>query len=97
MNNKIITEELAKLYEKQGYLEDALQSYSSLYKKTGKKEFAKAIENLKNKITPTEKKSVTAPVKNYKGEALKLFEKWLNMVILEKEVQDFKKIQAKQE
>jgi hypothetical protein len=97
VNNKIITEELAKLYESQGYLEDALQSYSLLYKKTNKKKFAKAIENLKNKITPTEEKSVTAPVRNYKDEALKLFEKWLNIVVLEKEVQNFKKIQAKQE
>ena len=111
MKEKIITKELAKLYEKQGYLEDSLKCYISLYEQTNKQEFADAIENIKNKINPVENKSVDErPTGVWKkssdnepghegkddssSRALSLFEQWVNMIVLEKKIQNFKKIQA---
>lgn len=108
MKEKIITKELAKLYEKQGYLEDSLTCYLSLYEQTKEQEFADAIEKIKNKINPNEtqdnKTDVTwqKPSDDFKekektNRALTLFEEWLNMIVLENKIQNFKKVQAKNE
>jgi hypothetical protein len=56
LKEKIITQELAKLYEKQGYLEDSLSCYSELYEQTGNQKFADAIAKLEGQIN-TDKKS----------------------------------------
>lgn len=121
MKNKIITKELAKLYEKQGYLEDSLECYSLLYDKTQKKEFAQAIDRIQNKIDPIEKSSIKKKsaahwekFSDFKSDfqalsaldydsknqednkALTLFEQWVNMIVLEKRIHNFKKIQARQ-
>ena len=128
MKEKIITKELAKLYEKQGYLEDSLTCYSSLYEQTNKQEFADAIKKIKNKINPVKNKSadkgsvgkrlvderlVDERLVDEKPDAfwtkpsdfkenddkstrvLSLFEQWVNMIVLEKKIQNFKKNQAK--
>ncbi|MCK5098204.1 MAG: hypothetical protein KAR45_08865 [Desulfobacteraceae bacterium] len=126
MKEKIITKELAKLYEKQGYLEDSLTCYLSLYEQTKEEEFAKAIEKIKNKLNPVKNESLEeSPNKSldkrvethwkkpseYKDDskadskekenksikALTLFEQWVNMIILEKKIQNFKQIQVKYE
>ena len=126
MKEKIITKELAKLYEKQGYLEDSLTCYLHLYDQTKEEEYAKAIEKIRNKLNPVENKSINKPsndplnesldkkpeiywkkpteyndILNEKGgkniRALTLFEQWVNMIILEKKIQNFKKIQVKYE
>ena len=126
MKEKIITQELAKLYEKQGYLEDSLACYLSLYEQTKEEEFAKAIEKIRNKLNPVKNKSTNKPVdekpeiywkkpfeysvedtaddkadsegkEDKSARALTLFEQWVNMIILEKKIQNFKKIQVKHE
>jgi hypothetical protein len=104
MKDKIITKELAKLYEKQGYLKDSLTCYQSLYEETKDHEFADAIGKIKNKINPQEEKedkdntqeqspSSELKKKGKGNKALDLFEEWLNMLILEKKIQNFKKVQ----
>ena len=126
MKEKIITKELAKLYEKQGYLEDSLTCYLSLYEQTKEEEFAKAIEKIRNKLNPVKNESInkspnespSEPLdekvethwkkpaeykddskgkENKSIKALTLFEQWVNMIILEKKIQNFKKIQVKYE
>jgi quinol monooxygenase YgiN len=102
MKEKIITKELAKLYEKQGYFEDSLACYISLYEQDRKQEFADAIERLKNRINPQAVKDNKAGTSWYKtfsskekeeksNRTMVLFEQWLNMIVLEKKVQNFKK------
>ncbi|MCP3900242.1 MAG: hypothetical protein GY707_11085, partial [Desulfobacteraceae bacterium] len=110
----IITKELAKLYEKQGYLEDSLVCYTALYEETKNQEFADAIENIKSKISPNnnilpQEENKNEPVtglsepsdseskKKKDNRALELFEEWLGMLILEKKIESFKKIQVKHE
>jgi len=95
MKDRLITKELAKLYEKQGYLEDSLTCYISLYEETKEQEFADAIEKIQNKISPQEKKENKTDLKGKGNKALLLFEEWLNMLILEKKIQSFKKVQKK--
>ncbi len=112
MTEKIITKELAKLYEKQGYLEYSLACYIELYDKTKNQEYADAIEEIKKKINPDDQiiddeenendpdKTLPKPIELEKKQkndnrALKLFEEWLNMIILEKKIESFKKIQQK--
>ncbi len=107
MKEKIITKELAKLYEKQGYLEDSLECYLKLYEQTKEQEFADAIEKIKNKINPREVKENKAdltwqkPVEDFEkkksNKAVTLFEEWLNMLVLENKIQNFKKVQLKHE
>ncbi len=114
MTEKIITKELAKLYEKQGYLEDSLACYIELYDKTQNYEFADAIKNIKKRINPDDQtiydeeneresdEDMQKPIgferKQEKGNrAFELFEEWLNMIILEKKVESFKKVQQKHE
>lgn len=108
MIEKIITKELAKLYEKQGYLEDSLACYIDLYDKTKDQEFADAIEKIKNKISPSDDKEKGSDTKlqqpsdleeneDKSKKTLALFEEWLNMIVLEKKIKSFKKIQLKHE
>ncbi len=105
MNHKPVSKELAKLYEKQGYLEEALACYLSLYEQTKDKDFVKAIESLKNKITPSDKESgllVEKPLdetdkNNLSSKTITLFEQWLDMLVLKKKIQNYKKIQTSYE
>ena len=108
MKEKIITKELARLYEKQGYLEDSLACYISLYEQDRKQEFAKAIEELKNRINPNAEKENKADMSWHKpfgskeqkeksNRTIALFEQWINMIVLEKKVQNFKKIHLNHE
>ncbi len=144
MKEQVITKELAKLYEKQGYLEESLTCYTSLYEQTSEPECAEAISKIKNKINlldnkvekdnkfwiapakptkstenitsepvalgetpepeePTDPSAVNFSLssedsgnnKSKREKILTLFEKWLNMMILERRVRDFKNLQIK--
>ena len=123
MNEKIITKELAKLYEKQGYLEESLACYSSLYEQTKEEKVADAIEKIRKKLNPvkselinkssnesldkeskihwkkssehkqkpSEHKTDSKEKEDTSTRVLTLFEQWVNMIVLEKKIQNFKK------
>ena len=114
MKDKAITKELAKLYESQGYLEDALEGYLILYTQTKKQEFADAIEKIKHKLSsdstnlsergnkpklhwekPGSIKADSETIDTGSTRTLKLFEEWVNIVVLEKKIRKFKKPQVK--
>ena len=89
MTQDIKTLELAKLYESQGYYEDALKIYSFLNNRettneitAGLKRMEKKIDNEVSDSLPEEKIS-------------QLFEKWLMLMILEQRLDNFKKIKSR--
>ena len=89
MNNDIKTLELAKLYERQGYYKDALETYSYLEdQKTGPeiqagiKRMAKKMEDAGLQTCPGENISI-------------LFEKWLMLMVLRHRLDNFIKIRKR--
>lgn len=112
MKEKLITKELAALYEKQGYLDDALTCYLYLDEQNKEHEFAEAISDIKDKINfqKNQEDQDEKPDRHWKkpsdsdsdeedgsAKVLSLFEEWLNMIVLEKKIHNFNKIQANYE
>ena len=112
MKEKLITKELAALYEKQGYFEDALSCYLYLDEQNKKHEFTAVVKDIQNKINSRknqenqEKKTnrhwkkpsdLDSKEEDRSIKVLSLFEEWLNMIVLEKKMHNFKRIQANYE
>ncbi|GEM_PF-5275231 len=96
MKKEIITEELAKLLKRQGYLEDSLECYITLHKSTGKLKFLKAAKEIRNIIKPVNSSGENMD-SGKSARVSELLEQLLDMVILEKKIHSFKKIHNNQE
>ena len=94
MNQDIKTLELAKVYETQGYYKDAFEIYSFL--KT--EQTSDAVEaGLKRMEKKMEEKLAASGIKESIPRPKKismLLEKWLNLMILKKRLNNFKRIKS---
>ncbi|NOX34022.1 MAG: hypothetical protein GXP56_09845 [Deltaproteobacteria bacterium] len=89
MTHEFKTLELARTYESQGYLQDALEIYSSL--NTGK-----APDEVKAGLKRIEKRLKDKGKDTRKEENIsRLFEKWLMLMVLKQRLDNFKKIKAR--
>jgi len=89
MTQDIKTLELAKIYESQGYYEDALKLYSFLNNQGTTNEINAGLKRMekraKNKL----------PVSHPEGKLSSLFEEWLTLMILKQRLDNFKKIKSR--
>lgn len=89
MNPGLKTLELAKVYESQGYNEEAFEIYSFLAEKNSSNEIKAGLERLKKKIN--EKGSNADPEEKISG----LFEKWLMLMVLKQRLDNFRRIKTR--
>jgi hypothetical protein len=95
MNKDITTFELAEVYEKQGYYNEALAIYYFLDDDQASSEVKAGLKRVKEKIKkkPLEPESPKKISKNIKVSLL--FEKWVNMIILEQRLNQFKRMETR--
>ncbi len=89
MTRDIKTLELAKIYESQGYYEDALKIYSFLNNQEATNELSAALKRMEKKMK--DEKSDSHPEEKIS----QLLEKWLDLIILEQRLDNFKKIKLR--
>lgn len=89
MSPDIKTLELAKVYEDQGYWEDALKIYLFLDEKMTSNENRAGIARMEKKMENQESKSLP------EEKISKLFEKWLMLMVLKQRLDNFKKIKSR--
>ena len=89
MTQDIKTLELAKIYESQGYYEDALKIYSFLNNRESTNELSAALKRMEKKME--DEKPDSHPEKKIS----QLLEKWLDLMILEQRLDNFKKIKSR--
>ncbi len=83
MKKSYHSRELAGLYEKQGYYEDALGHLQALYRENEEPHIAEAIARIKQKIA-----SSGSEVK--RAEVAGLIERWLRLIILQQRLKNYK-------
>ena len=89
MTQDIQTLQLAKLYESQGYYEDALKIYSFLNDQKTTTEISTGLNRM-------EKKMIDEKAGSHPEEKIsKLFEKWIKLMVLEQRLDNFKRIKSR--
>jgi len=93
MSQEIKTFELAKVYESQGYFEDAMKIYRFLDTLETSDEIKAGLKRMEEKMDKKveDKKQNTYPEKNISG----LFEKWLRLMLFEQRLDKLKKIRSR--
>lgn len=89
MTYELKTFELAKIFESQGYYEDAFEIYSFLDAKESSFEIKAGLERMEKKMDGRGQKAY--PEENIS----RLFEKWLMLMLLKQRLDNFKKIKAR--
>jgi hypothetical protein len=89
MTQDIKTLQLAKIYESQGYYEDALKIYSFLNNRETTNEISTGLKRMEKRM---EDEVIDA---HPKEKISNLFEKWLRLMILEQRLDNFKKIKSR--
>lgn len=94
MSLEFNTRELAKLYERQGYLQEALGIYQALENQDQDPEINASILRIKSALdpqAPLESPLNSLPEKKIQG----LLEQWLMLMVLQKRLGSFKKIKIR--
>ncbi|MCP3944777.1 MAG: hypothetical protein GY710_25320 [Desulfobacteraceae bacterium] len=108
MSHGFNTLELAGIYEKQGYFQDAFEIYQALAKESGKKD---ELENsseinaglrrmelaLQNQATPEDKALDSSDLPNAEKKIERLLEQWLMLMVLDKRFELIKQVKSKLE
>jgi hypothetical protein len=88
MNQELKTLEVARIYESQGYFEEALEIYSFLESRKTSNEFKADLKRMKKRMEdkgqerhPEEKISI-------------LYQEWLSLMMLKHRLDNFKKIKS---
>lgn len=89
MTQDIQTLELAKIYESQGYYEEALKIYSFLNSRESTHELNAALKRMEKRME--DEKSDSHPEQKIS----QLLEKWLSLMALEFRMDKFKKIKSR--
>ena len=89
MTQDIKTLELAKIYESQGYYEDALEIYSFLNTKQTSNEIKAGLKRMEKSVEDKGQNSL------HKDNIPGLFEKWATLMFLKQRLDNFKKTKAR--
>ncbi len=90
MNDELKTLELAKIYENQGYYEDAFEIYSFLDEKNSSNEIKEGLARMEKRIKDEEEHE-SHPKENIS----RLFEKWLKLMVLKQRLDHFTRIKSR--
>lgn len=86
--NDADTLELAKLYESQGYMEDARKVYESLAAKGSSEE----IEAGLRRVTASDASAPKEPVSPAEQKMASLLEQWVQLLVVQQRIENFKRI-----
>ena len=89
MNQVINTIELAKLYEGQGYYEDAYEMYAALDRENSTNQTRAGMERMKKKRQPL------ADDSGPRQKIAQLLERWVKLVVLQHRLSRFSKIKSR--
>ncbi|MCD4722661.1 MAG: hypothetical protein K8S13_22810 [Desulfobacula sp.] len=89
MIQDIKTLELAKIYESQGYYEDALEIYSFLNNRETTNEISAGLKRMEKRMEDE------GPGSHPEEKIFGLFEKWLMLMVLQQRLDNFKKIKLR--
>jgi len=90
MSDELKTLELAKVYENQGYYEDAFEIYLILDAKESSSEIKDGLARMEKRIKDEEEHE-SLPKENIS----RLFEKWLNLMVLKQRLDNFTRIRSR--
>lgn len=94
MTQEFTTLELAKIYQRQGYYQDAFEIYSILDAQESTAETREGLRQLESKLESEEKNMAEEEPQSEK-KIYRLVEKWLRMMVLKKRLGDVKKMKAR--
>jgi len=93
MNQELKTLEVARIYESQGYFEDALEIYSFL---DGQETCVEVKAGLKRMKERMEERIEDGEQKSLPYEKIsRLYQEWLELMILKQRLNNFKKIKSR--
>ena len=95
MSEDMKTVELAKVYEDQGYYKEALEIYSFLYKEQTSDAVKEGLKRMGKKMEEEISDSDFTQNISKEKKISMLFEKWLNLMILEQRLINFKKMKSR--
>lgn len=89
MNQVINTLELARLYEGQGYYQDAYDMYAALDREASTNQTRAGMERMRKKI------GLSMDVADSKERISKLLERWVKLVVLKHRLSKYQKIKSR--
>ncbi len=90
MSDELKTLELAKVYENQGYYEEAFEIYSFLDAKESSNEIKAGLERMGNQMENIERHR-----SDHEENISRLFERWLKLIVLKQRLDNFTRIKSR--
>ncbi|MCK5099295.1 MAG: hypothetical protein KAR45_14390 [Desulfobacteraceae bacterium] len=89
MSQDIKTLEVARIYENQGYFEDALEIYSFLNNRKTSNEIKAGLKRMEKRMEDE------GPAAHLKKNISRLYEEWLRLMVLQQRLDSLKKIKSR--